>query len=218
MSTLTFLRTPAAEPTATLLLAHGSGAPMDTRFMTEVAEGLATRGVSVLRFEFDYMADRRTGGAKRPPPDMAILEEEFRTALAEVDVDGPLLIGGKSMGGRVATLIADEAFESSRIAGVLCLGYPFHPPGKPDNLRTAHLVGLRTPALICQGTRDPFGTPRDVAGYGLSDAIRLHWLEDGDHDLAPRVTVTGLRQSDHLAEVCEVVAQWCAGMVKAGTV
>jgi len=93
-----------------------------------------------------------------------------------------LFIGGKSMGGRIASMVADEA----EIAGLVCLGYPFHPPGKPEKLRTAHLERLATPALFVQGTRDPFGTREEVAGYRLSPAIGFHWSEDGDHSLKPR--------------------------------
>lgn len=143
---------------ATILLAHGAGAAMDTPFMTTMAEALAARGMRVARFEFAYMAGRRSGGPKRPPPKVEVLQEEYREAIETLACSGPLFIGGKSMGGRVASLIADDLWAQERIRGLVCLGYPFHPPGKPEKLRTGHLAGLRTPALICQGTRDPFGT------------------------------------------------------------
>jgi predicted alpha/beta-hydrolase family hydrolase len=112
------------------------------------------------------------------------------------------------MGGRVASMIADEAFAAGRIAGLLCLGYPFHPPGKPESLRTAHLEGLKTPALICQGTRDIFGSREEVAGYRLSDRIEIFWLEDGDHDLRPRKAVTGLTAADHMKTMATAVPAW----------
>lgn len=188
----------------TVLLAHGAGAGFDTPFMETVAQGLAARGMRVARFEFGYMADRRNGGKKRPPPKMGILEAEYRDAMAELACDGPMVIGGKSMGGRVASLVADDL----GVAGLLCLGYPFHPRGKPENLRIAHLADLRTPTLICQGTRDPLGSRSEVEGYGLPDGIRVEWLEDGDHDLAPRKRVTGLSQADHLGTVCDRTAEW----------
>ena len=97
-----------------------------------------------------------------------------------------LFIGGKSLGGRVASLIADEVFAAGEISGLICLGYPFHPPKKPENLRTAHLKVLGCPALIIQGTRDPLGSRDEVAGYAVDERIQLIWLEDGDHDLRPR--------------------------------
>ncbi|KIC07473.1 alpha/beta hydrolase [Leisingera sp. ANG-M1] len=193
-----------------LLLAHGAGAAMDTPFMTAIAEGLAAQGFRVARFEFAYMAARRSGGPKRPPPKVEQLQEEFRAAISQLACDGPLVIGGKSMGGRVASLIADDLFTAGKVGGLLCLGYPFHPVGKPERLRTGHLQGLQTPALICQGTRDPFGTLQEVESYGLSPAVRLHWLQDGNHDLAPRKTVTGFDQAHNLQLACDAIAHWAA--------
>ena len=121
---------------------------------------------------------------------------------------GPLVIGGKSMGGRVASMLADELFAAGTIAGLLCLGYPFHPPGKPDQLRTKHLAGLKTPALICQGTRDIFGSREEVSEYKLSKQIEILWLEDGDHDLRPRKAISGFTAADHLNTVAEKVKAW----------
>lgn len=197
-----------AQARATVLLAHGAGAAMDTPFMNTIAQGMAARGFRVARFEFAYMAGRRSGGPKRPPPKMPVLEAEYRAAIDALACTGPLVIGGKSMGGRVASLIADDLFASGRVGGLLCLGYPFHPPAKPDNLRTGHLATLRIPTLICQGTRDPFGTRADIGRYDLSNSIALHWLEDGDHDLKPRKKVTGKSHDDHLAATCEAVVSW----------
>ena len=172
---------PAGPAPLTFVFAHGAGAPMDTPFMAFFAEGLAARGRRVVRFEFPYMAARRQGG-RRPPPDrQPMLLATWRAVIAHLGAE-TLVIGGKSMGGRMASLLADEA----GVAGLACLGYPFHPTGKPERLRTGHLATLKTPCLICQGTRDPLGNAEEVAGYTLSPAIRLHWAEDGDHDLKPR--------------------------------
>ncbi|MEE3361584.1 MAG: alpha/beta family hydrolase [Pseudomonadota bacterium] len=191
---------------ATLLLGHGSGAPMDTDWMNTLSTKLVDRGVRVVRFEFDYMAARRTGGSKRPPPDVALLCDEYRAAITALETAGPLFIAGKSMGGRVASMIAEAVRD--QVSGVVCLGYPFHPQGKPEKLRTAHLADLKVPTLIAQGTRDPFGTSEDVAGYTLSDAISIHWLDDGDHDLKPRKTVTGKTLDDHLNETSNAISDW----------
>ncbi|WP_422365431.1 alpha/beta fold hydrolase [Pelagibius sp.] len=169
----------------TLALAHGAGAPMDTPFMDAFAEGLAERGWRVVRFEFPYMAKRRDDGKRRPPDRAPVLLESWRSVIETLGAER-LVIGGKSMGGRMASLIAAENAAKTAVRGLVCLGYPFHPAGKPERLRTEHLADLRTPALILQGTRDSLGNQAEVAGYSLSDSIRLHWAEDGDHDLKPR--------------------------------
>ena len=192
----------------TILLAHGAGAPMDSASMTAASKALADQGFRVARFEFGYMAARRTSDQRRPPPKAEIVKPEYLSAIADLGAKGRLIIGGKSMGGRVASMIADEAYGQGLIAGLLCLGYPFHPPGKPEQLRTAHLKDLKTPTLICQGTRDEFGTTDEVPGYDLSDRIKLLWLEDGDHDLKPRKTISGFSAADHLATMAKTVRQW----------
>ncbi|NIA68571.1 alpha/beta fold hydrolase [Pelagibius litoralis] len=176
-----FLTDGPASAALTFVFAHGAGAPMDTPFMTFFAEGLAARGWRVMRFEFPYMARRREDGRKRPPDRMPALLESWRQV---IEAMGPekLVIGGKSMGGRMASLIAAE----TAVKGLACLGYPFHPAGRPERLRTEHLADLATPTLILQGTRDTLGNQTEVAGYDLSPNIRLHWAEDGDHDLKPR--------------------------------
>ena len=120
-----------------------------------------------------------------------------------LDAKGPLIIGGKSMGGRVASMVADKLYASDRIAGLLCLGYPFHPLGKPDQLRTEHLASLKTPTLIAQGTRDQFGSREEVLTYELSKNIEVLWLEDGDHELKPRKSLSGFSAADHLRTLGE---------------
>jgi len=187
----------------TVALAHGAGAPMDMPFMAAFAEGLAARGLRVARFEFPYMAGRRADGKKRGPDRAPVLEETWRTVIEELGGPENLIIGGKSMGGRIASVIADAA----GVKGLLCLGYPFHPAGKPEKLRTAHLETLRTPALIVQGTRDSLGARDEVAGYALSPAIRLHWLEDGDHSFKPRKR-SGLTEAQNWREGIEAAADF----------
>jgi predicted alpha/beta-hydrolase family hydrolase len=175
------------EAPLTLALAHGAGAGAETPFMTAVAEGLAARGRRVARFEFPYMVRRREDGRKRPPDRAPALLACWRAVVAQLGGPARVVLGGKSMGGRMASLLAAELeAEGTPARGLVCLGYPFHPPGKPERTRTAHLAGLATPGLILQGTRDPFGGEAEVACYALSPSLRLHWLPDGDHDLAPR--------------------------------
>lgn len=198
----------------TVLLAHGAGAPMDSASLTATAKALGAAGLRVARFEFGYMASRRTGEGRKPPPRAETVMPEYVAAVAALAAAGPLVIGGKSMGGRVASMVADELFAAGKIAGLLCLGYPFHPPGKPAQLRTKHLADLRTPTLICQGTRDEFGSRDEVAGYALSDRIELLWLEDGDHDLKPRKSISGFSAADHLKTVAAAVSGWTARITR----
>lgn len=205
---------PEAAP-VTILLAHGAGAPMDSASMAATAKALAIAGFRVARFEFHYMAARRYGHRK-PPPRAETVNPEYIKAIADLrakGVTGPLVIGGKSMGGRVASMIADEMFSKGEISGLLCLGYPFHPPAKPTQLRTKHLAALKTPTLICQGTRDEFGTPDEVATYDLSDSIEILWLEDGDHDLKPRKSISGFSAADHLKTMANAVKAWTGRIV-----
>lgn len=196
----------------TILLAHGAGAPMDSKSMIAVSAALSAAGFRVARFEFAYMAARRNG-SRSPPPRAEKLIPEYRSAVEALAVRNRLIIGGKSMGGRVASMLADELYAAGQTAGLLCLGYPFHPPGKPQNLRTQHLQHLRTPSLVCQGTRDEFGTASEVATYALSKQIGILWLEDGDHDLKPRKSVSGFTAPDHLATAAEAVKRWVMDLV-----
>ena len=209
-----FLELGPESANATILFAHGAGAPMDSPAMTAIAATLAEHGLRVVRFEFSYMAARRTEGTRKPPPRAEKLNSEYLAAIEALKVEGPLIIGGKSMGGRVASMIAEELFEADRIAGLLCVGYPFHPIGKPEKLRTEHLKNLRTPTLICQGTRDQFGSKDEVGSYDLSSEIQLNWFEDGDHDLKPRKRVSGFTHDDHIASMGEAVAAWVENVVR----
>ena len=197
-------------PRAWLLLAHGAGAPMTSPFMNTMVSLLTERNIAVTRFEFAYMAARRDDGKRRPPPKAELLVPEFEAAVAAVAAlparaGIPLLIGGKSMGGRIATLCADRLFGRRIISGAAVLGFPFHPPGKPDRLRTAHLENLRCPLLIVQGERDPFGCRDEVDRLTLSPAIHFAWAADGDHDLGPRAS-SGTTRKANLATAADAVA------------
>jgi predicted alpha/beta-hydrolase family hydrolase len=171
--------------------------------MNAVAAGIAKEGFRVLRFEFPYMHARREG--KRKPPDRGpVLEETWREAIREAAGKKgakAVAIGGKSMGGRIASMVADEA----GVAGLVCLGYPFHPPGQPDKLRVAHLKQLMTPALILQGERDAFGTREEIARYPLSKKIRISFLKDGDHSFKPRAS-SGRTEKQNLDEAVALVS------------
>lgn len=178
----------------TLVLAHGAGGAMDTPFLTTMARGVGEHGIRVVRFEFPYMAARRRGEKRGAPDREAVLLQSWRDVVAELGGGERVVIGGKSMGGRMASMVADEL----QVRGLICLGYPFHPPNQPQKTRTAHLAVLRTPTLIVQGTRDMFGSREDVARYDLAPSIRFEWLEDGDHSFRPRAA-SGFTEKQHLA-------------------
>ncbi len=186
---------------ATVLLAHGAGAPMDSPFMAAIGGGLAEKGWCVVRFEFPYMARMRETGRRQGPDRMPLLQETFREQV-RLDratwAERPLFIGGKSMGGRVASLLIDELAASHGVRGCLCLGYPFHPPGKPLTLRTEHLVSLQTPTLILQGERDTFGKRGEVEAYALSARVQLEWIPSGDHSFKPTKS-SGLSEAENWA-------------------
>jgi uncharacterized protein len=210
--TPTFLPTGPPNPIARFLCAHGAGAGMTTPFMEAMAGLLSDRNIATVRFEFAYMAARRQSGSRKPPPKAERLMGEYRSAVGGLPDDGPpLLIGGKSMGGRVASLVADELHGRGPVAGLICLGYPFHPPKRPLQLRTAHLGALACPALIVQGERDPFGSRSEVEGFQLSPAISFHWVPDGDHDLGPRGS-SGFTRKGNLAAAADAIAAFARGL------
>jgi hypothetical protein len=187
----------------TFLFAHGAGGAMDVPWMTRVARGIAEQGIRVVRFEFPYMAARRKGGKRGAPDREPVLLDAWREAVAAQGDPKEVAIGGKSMGGRMATMIADEL----GVAAVVCFGYPFHPPGQPAKVRTAHLKALKTPTLILQGERDPFGTRDDVASYELSKRIRVEWLPDGDHSLKPRAS-SGVTEAENIERAVTVAGNF----------
>jgi predicted alpha/beta-hydrolase family hydrolase len=196
---------PEASPDV-VVLAHGAGAPMDSPFLDRIASDLGRRGLRVVRFEFPYMERRRTTGRIGAPDRSVVLERRWLEVVEELGGGERLVLGGKSLGGRIASHVADRCLAR----GLVCLGYPFHPPGQPERLRTAHLATLATPTLILQGTRDPFGSPAEVGSYRLAPSIRVEFLPDGDHSLAPRA-----RSSHSLDENMTLASDRIAAFVTA---
>lgn len=200
-----------------LIIAHGAGAGITSSFLETMASLVAARGIHIIRFEFDYMASRRDGGKKRPPPRAEKLVPEYAAMIASVrdslKSGDRLFIGGKSLGGRVASLTAEGEYRAGRISGLVCLGYPFHPPGKPERTRTAHLADLSCPALIIQGTRDPLGSETEVATYALSPACEVFWIGDGDHDLKPRAA-SGFTRDGNLTAAADATAAFVSARRK----
>lgn len=209
------LWTRAERPIATLVLAHGAGAPMDSAFMTRIADALAARGVAVARFEFPYMAARRTTDRRPPPPKAESLVPSFRAAVETVlgETEGPVLVGGKSMGGRVATMLTGGPLDA-RVIGLVCLGYPLHPPGKPDEMRLGPLEGTRLPTLVCQGERDEFGNRATFEAIALQERVRIEWIPDGNHDFGPR-GASGATLTGNIAAAADAVTAFVAMLIEA---
>jgi predicted alpha/beta-hydrolase family hydrolase len=197
---------------ATLVLAHGAGAGQTSRFMVDYAGALAARGIDVLTFNFLYTEQRR-----KAPDRPDALEACYRAAIDAARGYAPfagntVVIGGKSMGGRIAShLAAADDATAAAISGLVLLGYPLHPPGKPDQLRVAHLPRIRVPVLVLQGERDPFGSPGELRPHfaSLGPLVTIHAVAGGDHSLAVR----GVRlQKDHDARLQDLIASWIANV------
>lgn len=187
------------------VFAHGAGAGADSRFMENIAQGLALRGIRVARFNFPYMQQAIDNATRRPPERADKLIVQYAALIAAIEQ--PMVIGGKSMGGRIASLLAAQlsSAEDSHIKGVACLGFPFHPTGKPEKLRTEHFPLIKPPLLIIQGERDAMGNKGESESYCLPDDIQWLWLEDGDHSLKPRVK-SGFTQQAHLQRAMDTLA------------
>ncbi len=195
---------------AHVVFAHGAGAPMDSEFMEEMSGLLNGHGLQVSRFEFPYMQKRRVDGKRRPPDRIPKLIDCFLEAMKGVQPQQLVLIGGKSMGGRVASLVAAElsigsAQSAGKIDGWFALGYPFHPPGKPEKLRIQHLPEITVPGLILQGSRDPFGNESEDLRKHLPNSTQLTWIPDGNHDLVPRKR-SGIEKLDNWQMAAEQLA------------
>ncbi|RDB43580.1 dienelactone hydrolase [Halomonas sp. DQ26W] len=186
-----------------LLIAHGAGAGQGSPFMSQLRAGLAEHGVQTLAVEFAYMQRMQKEAKRFPPPRIDRLVEELSAwcdILTHPELGG-FWLGGKSMGGRAASLLAAR----DQAAGLILCGYPFHPPGKPESLRLSHWPLLACPTLVLQGSRDPFGNAEEIEGYRLGDNVAVHLLEDGDHDWKPR-RASGLTQEGLIAQAAGAIA------------
>jgi predicted alpha/beta-hydrolase family hydrolase len=193
----------------TLILGHGAGAGQLHPFMRLFASGLAERGIDTLTFNFVYMEQRRS-----VPDPKAKLESCY---LAVIDAatrhkklkGNRLAIGGKSMGGRIASQVAAQPESGREIAALVFLGYPLHPPGRPDKLRDAHLPEIKAPMLFVQGSRDTFGTPEELRAVFKKHHLSptLHVVEGGDHSLKVPKTL-GPPQDQVYASVMDTIAGW----------
>ena len=187
---------------AVLVLAHGAGAGQKHPFMVATAKGLAARRISVVTFDFPYMRERRHVPDKAP-----VLEAAFREAIEaarEWSGEKRVFIGGKSMGGRMATHLGAQGLDG--LMGIVALGYPLHPPGRPDKPRTEHLPSIRVPVLIVQGERDTFGTPDELKPViaTMTTNVTLNVVPGGDHSL----TVRGKKKDEAFNEVLDRIARW----------
>ncbi|MDH5917290.1 alpha/beta fold hydrolase [Vibrio splendidus] len=193
--------------TITFVFAHGAGAGMDHEFMQSVAKGLAFKGIRVIRFNFPYMIKRAEDGKRRPPDRAPKLLEAYQDIIKQCDAD-KLVIGGKSMGGRMASHLS----EVDKVAAMACLGFPFHPPGKPEKYKGEHLAELQKPCLILQGERDTFGKREEFADFDLSDSIRVEFIPDGDHSFKPRKS-SGYTEQQNIALTVEKLSAFIKGVL-----
>lgn len=191
----------------TLILAHGAGAPMGSPFMVFFAKNISEAGFRVVLFNFDYMKRSRLEGRRFPPDRPEKLLAKWQQVIAAFQ-GGPLAIGGKSMGGRMASMVGAQ--NPNLVQGLVCLGYPFHPPGRPEVLRVGHLSEVKCPALICQGERDALGEKAEIEAMSFHENFEFFWLPDGDHSLKPRVS-SGLTEIGNLTLAAEKI---CGFLIK----
>ncbi|WP_229796913.1 alpha/beta family hydrolase [Alishewanella tabrizica] len=194
---------------AQLLLMHGAGASTQSPFMQQLTLALTEHNIQVSLFDFAYMQQREISGSKRPAPKAALLVPELSSVLSTLPGDLPLFIGGKSMGGRIASLWAalepDIQMQSARrVQGVFAYGYPFHPP-KKTQWRIAHFSNLSMPLCIIQGERDPFGHRLEVEAH-LWPKVTLQWLTTADHDFKP-LQRSGVNQAQLIAQAALITSE-----------
>ncbi|MCR9548559.1 MULTISPECIES: alpha/beta fold hydrolase [Vibrio] len=190
------------------IFAHGAGAGMEHDFMAAVAKGLVEQGIRVVRFNFPYMIKRAEDGKKRPPDRAPKLLEAYEEVIAHF-TSQPIVIGGKSMGGRMSSLLA----ENELVAGIACLGFPFHPPGKPEKYKGEHLATIEKPTLILQGERDTFGKREEFDDFVLSSQVKVSFLPDGDHSFKPRKS-SGHTEAGNIELAVEQLAAFIKGVYR----
>lgn len=190
-------RAGASDAPVRILLAHGAGAGMEHAFLAELSRLLAGPDIEVVRFNFPYMSKRAQDGKRRPPDRQPVLLAHWREMVQQF-AHPRLFLAGKSMGGRMAAEICDEM----NAAGLLILGYPFHPPAKPDSWRGEVLKQIKTPTLLLQGERDTFGSRAELADFPFSPAVSVHWLTDGDHGFKPR-KASGVSEQENLQQAAD---------------
>lgn len=196
---------------AQFIFAHGAGAGSDADFMQNMAGRLSELGIDVGLFDFEYMQIAKQTGKRRPPERAPKLLTYFEKVLTQANPELPLFIGGKSMGGRMASMLACESV--APIKGVLAFGYPFHPPAKPEKLRTEHFADIPCPFLVLQGERDTFGTKEEIAAMQLTHSPTFTWLKDGDHSLKPRKK-SGVTESENRQLAAHSAAQFIKSFSK----
>ncbi|MFY8272776.1 alpha/beta family hydrolase [Pseudoalteromonas sp. SSDWG2] len=193
----------ADKPVAQFVFAHGAGAGMDSEFMQEVAKLIAKQGVSVALFDFPYMQKAKAENKRRPPDRADKLLAHFEEVIAQTEKALPLFIGGKSMGGRMASMLVAKATGLESVRGVIAFGYPFHPPGKKDTLRVDHFADITVPFCVIQGQRDTFGKQDELSTLADTRPAVIHWINDGDHSLVPRKK-SGYTQAQNWQQAADI--------------
>lgn len=184
-----------------LVLAHGAGAGSSSQFIQQLTVALLQNMVDVVTFDFAYMQQIAKTGKKRPPDKQANLQAQYIEVIDALPSGLPVFIGGKSMGGRIAS----EILQQSPVQGAVCFGYPFHPPGKPEKLRIDHLREVGKPVLVVQGERDTFGNRQQIVDYPLAKSVQVAFLDDGDHSFKPR-KASGFQQQEHIRAAAQLAA------------
>lgn len=202
------LREGAVDAPVRILLAHGAGAGMDHAFLAELSRLLAGPEIEVVRFNFPYMTKRAQDGKRRPPDRQPLLLEHWRQMVREF-AHPRLFLAGKSMGGRMAAELYHDGGDAMNAAELLILGYPFHPPAKPDSWRGDVLKQIKVPTLLLQGERDTFGSRAELAEFPFSPNVSVHWLTDGDHGFKPR-KVSGVSEQENMQYAADTIKHFVA--------
>ncbi len=193
------------------LFAHGAGADKDSEWMLAMDSRLNLCGLEVKRFNFPYMNKRLQDGKRRPPDRQPVLLECLAEQLQKIPENKKIILGGKSMGGRMASLFAAQKSVHSdlvsRVAAVICMGFPFHPPSKVEKYRGDHLQTMERPTLILQGERDNMGSRSELAQYQFSQSVAVEFITDGDHSFKPRVK-SGLKLEDNLETATQHIVEF----------